>query len=139
MVSTSSGLLSADYAERILTREVHVVLGLAYARPILEYLASVHEPVSFRDIDVVAVGRGGSSRSTSETLKRLRAISWVSHEDSKYLITTLGSEALAYAKIGDPLEPTEMVVDGPYVDPETGRRPLRAVPRNRANTPRVVP
>lgn len=87
-----------------LSQRVNEVLGLTYARPILQLLHDATGPLGFRAIDVEAVGTMGSTKSTNDTLHRLVEVGWVERRDGKYCISSRGEKALAYSIQGDSLE-----------------------------------
>lgn len=127
---SASRLVRPDVAEVVLTREVHVAVALQYARPILEYLERERGASSFRSIGVEAVGKAGSARTTSMTLKRLRQMGWVDKATGGWRVSDAGIEALHYAINGDQLGPSELRDDElARRDPKTGKLPKISLPR----------
>ena len=98
------GIVSSTVLEATLSQKVNEVLGLTYARPILQLLHESHQPVGYRVIDVTAVGASGSAKSTNDTLRRLVDIGWVDRKDGKYCINARGELALDYSIQGDLLD-----------------------------------
>lgn len=104
MENFAEKILTDRFIEEELTTRIHEILGRKYTVPVLEYLGGYPEGVGFRELDVEAVGRNGSSATTKATLDELIQVGWVEHENRlPYHITPIGREALAYAKSGESL------------------------------------
>lgn len=96
------GILGRKHILLTMTEEIHALLGKKYTIPILRELKH-SGPLGFREIDVKVVGATGSSNSTRSTLVELMNAGWVGQEKrrSKYIITDLGQQVLAYVAEGE--------------------------------------
>lgn len=98
-------LLPPTFLQEALAQEVHKLLSLKYARPILEALAGHIEGLEVRWLDVKVVGLEGSSKTASVVAKKLRAAGWVTPKPGtkpeRLVLTAKGREALELAQKGD--------------------------------------
>lgn len=103
--TASQKLFSPAFLQDTLTQEVHRLLSLQYARPILEALSDHPEGLDTRWLDVRVVGVDGSARTAYVLVGKLEGAGWVESrvgsKPKRWILTTRGKEALAFAQHGD--------------------------------------
>jgi hypothetical protein len=98
-------LFSPTFLQEALTQEVHRLLSLQYARPILEAMEAHADGVTTRWLDVHVVGDGGSAKTAYVVVRKFEQAGWVAPRKGPngqlFVLTSRGQEALGLARRGD--------------------------------------
>ena len=103
MRNTVLEILPREFIREELTDEIHRLLGLAHAVPILRYLKNKGKSgAGWKELDRKVVG---NSSTTDKTLKQLVQANWVQKKGTDrrgaYVLTERGERALAYHEQGE--------------------------------------
>ena len=103
--AASQKLFSPTFLREALTQEVHRLLSLQYARPILEALEANPGGQDVRWLDVKIVGTAGSARTAYVVVQKLSEAGWLAPKAGSkpqlWVLTPRGRDALHFARQGD--------------------------------------